>query len=279
MKESRGLESAPSIRSARVRPSIALGIAAWIVYSGFGFILQFQTGIPYPEWFKTADNAVHTAVIPLTLGGLLLLAFTLWSRWDHIWRDPIRLKTTGIMKISMLAWLAMIAFRLVGVMWSSVPPALLLAIIASGIGVGFAEELLFRGIFLRTLREGGRSEAAAAIWTGVCFGLFHVPNMFMGMGLIGGLQVILAALSGIILYSFRRYSGLIWPAMVAHGMWDISTFLASGYAYPWLSLASVAAQVVFVVLGILVYISIYRNDRQVSAIPIVQNHNIAVGSK
>ncbi|MCX5930461.1 MAG: CPBP family intramembrane metalloprotease [Cyanobacteria bacterium] len=263
----------------RIRPSIAVGIVAWIVYSGLAAILQFKTGIPYTDWFKTADNAVHTAVIPLTLGGLLLLAFTLWSRWDHIWRDPIRLKTTGIMKISMLAWVAMIAFRLVGVMWSSVPPALLLAIIASGVGVGFAEELLFRGIFLRSLREGGRSEAAAAIWTGVCFGLFHVPNMFMGMGLIGGLQVILAALSGIILYVFRRYTLLIWPAMIAHGMWDISTFLARDYAYPWLSLTSVAAQAVFVVLGILVNISIYRNDGQVAAIPIVQHQNTGVGSR
>jgi hypothetical protein len=99
------------------------------------------------------------------------------------------------------------------------------------------------------------------------------------MGLIGGLQVILAALSGIILYSFRRYSGLIWPAMVAHGMWDILTFLASGYAYPWLSHASVAAQAVFVALGFLVYISIYRNDRQVATIPIVQHQNTGVGNR
>ena len=187
--------------------------------------------------------------------------------------------TVGHVHSGALGWVAMIAFRLVGVMWSSVPPALLLAIIASGVGVGLAEELLFRGIFLRSLREGGRSEAAAAIWTGVCFGLFHVPNMFMGMGLIGGLQVILAALSGIILYVFRRYTLLIWPAMIAHCMWDISTFLARDYAYPWLSLTSVAAQAVFVVLGILVYISIYRNDRQVAAIPIVQHQNTGVGSR
>jgi membrane protease YdiL (CAAX protease family) len=271
------MKNSQRIRGVRIRPTITVGIAAWIAYSGFAFTLQLQTGIPYTEWFKTADNAVHTAVIPLTLGGLLLLAFTLWCRWDHIWRDPIRLKITGIMKISMLAWVAMIAFRLAGISWSSVPPALLLAIIATGVGVGFAEELLFRGIFLRSLREGGRSEASAAIWTGICFGLFHLPNMFMGLGMIGGLQVILAALSGIILYVFRRYSGLIWPAMVAHGMWDISTFLASGYAYPWLSLASVAAQFVFVVLGILVYISICRNDQVVAVIPVVHHQDTAAG--
>ncbi|PZV00733.1 MAG: hypothetical protein DCF23_14100 [Cyanobium sp.] len=268
-----GLESASTSCRARIRPSLTIGISGWVMYSGLAGVLQFQTGIPYPQWFKTADNAVQTAVIPLALAGLVLLALTFWCRWDHVWRDPIRLRATGIMKISMLAWVAMIAFRMVGITWSSVPPALLLAIIATGVGVGFAEELLFRGIFLRCLREGGRSEAAAAIWTGICFGLFHVPNIFMGMGLIGVLQVILAALSGIILYVFRRYSGLIWPAMVAHGLWDVTTFLAGGYAYPWLGRASVAAQLMFVVLGILVYISIYRNDQETAVIPEVQHHD------
>lgn len=53
------------------------------------------------------------------------------------------------MRLSMLAWMAMIAFRLVGIQWSAVPPDLLLAILAAGVGVGFAEELLFRGLFLR----------------------------------------------------------------------------------------------------------------------------------
>jgi membrane protease YdiL (CAAX protease family) len=254
-------------RGPRVRPTIRLGIALWLAYSALAGVLQVRTRIPYTDWFKTASNAWHTAVIPLTLGGLLLLAFALWSRWDHVWRDPVRLRCTGLMKLSMLAWMAMIAFRLMGIQWSTVPPALLLAILATGVGVGFAEELLFRGLFLRCLRQGGRSEATAAIWTGVCFGLFHIPNMFMGMGWFGAIQVVLAALSGSLLYVFRRSTGLIWPAMAAHGLWDISTFLAGGYAYPWLSLPSVAAQGVFVVLGLLVYVDLYTNDRGTVVIP------------
>jgi uncharacterized protein len=148
-----------------------------------------------------------------------------------------------------------------------VPPALLLAIVATAVAVGFTEELLFRGLFLRCLRQGGRSEATAAIWTGVCFGLIHVPNMFMGMGWFGAIQVVLAALSGILLYVFRRFTGLIWPAMAAHGLWDISTFLTGGYAYAWVSLASVWAQGVFMVLGLLVYVGLFRSDRGTVVIP------------
>ena len=93
----------------RVRPTIRLGIALWIAYSVLAGVLQVRTGIPYTDWFKTASHALHTAVIPLTLGGLLLLAFTWWSRWDHVWRDPVRLRCTGLMKLSMLAWMAVIA--------------------------------------------------------------------------------------------------------------------------------------------------------------------------
>jgi membrane protease YdiL (CAAX protease family) len=252
----------------RVRPTIRLGIAIWLTYSTLAGALQFRSGIPYTEWFSTAGNAFQTAVVPLSLGGLALLAFTLWSRWDCVWSDPVRLRCTGLMKLSMLAWMAVIALRLVGISWSTVPPALLLAILATGVGVGFAEELLFRGLFLRCLRQGGRSEATAAIWTGVCFGLFHIPNMFMGMGWFGAIQVVLAALSGILLYVFRRCTGLIWPAMAAHGLWDISTFLAGGHAQPWLSLASVAAQGVFVVLGLLVYVGLDRTDRGTVVIPV-----------
>ncbi|WP_216907705.1 CPBP family intramembrane glutamic endopeptidase [Synechococcus sp. CCY 0621] len=231
------------VRGPRVRPTIRLGIALWLAYSALAGVLQFRTGIPYTDWFKTAGNAFATAVVPLSLGGLALLAFSRWCRWDHVWRDPVRLRCTGLMKLSMLAWMAMIAFRLVGIQWSAVPPDLLLAILAAGVGVGFAEELLFRG-------------------------LFHLPNMAMGMGWIGAIQVVLAALSGILLYVFRRYTGLIWPAMAAHGLWDISTFLAGGYAYPWLSAASVAAQGVFVVLGLLVYVGLYRSDRGTVVLPV-----------
>ena len=245
-----------------IMPSVAVGIGMWILYSALAFGIQWSSGIPYPDWFKTADNAWRTAVIPLAAGSLLLLAFALGTRWRHLWSDPFRLETTKVMRVAMILWCIAIAVRLVGIKWSEVPHDLLLAIVLTGIMVGFAEEILFRGIFLRGMREGGRPEASAAIWTAVCFGLFHLPNMFLGTGFIGILQVVMAALSGSILYAFRRHFGVIWPAMFAHGAWDISTFLAGGFGAPWLALTSVLMQLVFFGLGIAVLLSIYRNDRQ-----------------
>lgn len=75
----------------------------------------------------------------------------------------------------------------------------------------------------------------------------------MGMGWFGAIQVVLAALSGILLYVFRRATGLLWPAMVAHGLWDISIFLA--------------AQGLFVVLGLLICVGLSRSDRDTVVIP------------
>lgn len=252
----------------RIMPSVAVGIGLWMLYSALGFGIQWRSGIPYTDWFKTAENAWRTAVIPLAVGSAVLLVFVLGTRWRYLWSDPFRLQTTRVMKVAMVFWCIAIAVRLVGIRWSEVPPDLLLAILTSGILVGFAEEILFRGIFLRSMREGGRPEAAAAIWTAVCFGLFHLPNMFLGTGLIGMLQAVMAALSGSILYAFRRHYGVIWPAMVAHGAWDISTFLAGGFGVPWLALTSVLMQLIFVALGIAVFASIIRTDRQTIAIPV-----------
>jgi membrane protease YdiL (CAAX protease family) len=197
---------------------------------------------------------------------VLMLAFVVLARWNYVWRDPQKLVASTVMKVAMGMWCVAIAVRLTGIEWSRVPHDLLLAIVLSGLLVGFAEEILFRGIVLRGMREGGRPESLAAIWTAACFGLFHLPNMFMGVGLLGLSQVVLAALSGIILYAFRRHYGMIWPAMVAHGAWDISLFLAGRYGAPWLAVPASIMQLVIVVLGIAVLVSIYQNDRRLVAI-------------
>ena len=252
-----------------IRPSVIVGIGAVLLYILVGFGLQIGSGIPYVDWFKSSQNAWRTAVIPLAAVSVLLLFFTLSTRWRYLWNDPFRLKTTTVMKVAMVYWWAVIALRLIGVKWGEVPLDLLLAILASGILVGFAEETLFRGIFLRCMREGGRNEAAAAVLTAVVFGLFHLPNVLFGVPLAGGLlQTVLAALSGLVLYAFRRQFGVIWPAMIAHGAWDISVFLTGSYQLPWLSDATYAILGLSVIMGIAVLVSILRTDRQTVTLPV-----------
>jgi membrane protease YdiL (CAAX protease family) len=86
------------------------------------------------------------------------------------------------MKVAMAFFAASIVLRAFGIDWGTVDPALLLVVIASGVLVGFAEEMLFRGVFLRSMRTNGRTEAVAALWTAIAFGLFHLPNLLVGAG-------------------------------------------------------------------------------------------------
>lgn len=251
----------------RLAPGIVPALMAWMLYGLITFVIQSSSGISYLDWFKTAANAWRTGVLSLAVGSVVLLGWLAITRWDHLWRDPRRLPVTGVMKAAMGFWWAAIALRLAGVDWQAVPLDLLLAVVVSGVLVGFAEETLFRGFVLRALREGGRAESSAALWTAVCFGLFHLPNVLMGTGAVGVIQVFLAALSGSVLYVFRRHTGRLWPAMVAHGAWDISAFLAGGYALPWLNALTLPMLGLSVLVGIVVLASIVRGDRHVVMLP------------
>lgn len=51
---------------------------------------------------------------------------------------------------------------------------------------------------------------------------------FLGTGLAGITQVLLAGLSGIALYYFRVAFGAIVVGMVMHGLFDVTTFLSTG---------------------------------------------------
>jgi hypothetical protein len=53
-----------------------------------------------------------------------------------------------------------LAVRFVGLQYSDVPGDVLLAILAAGVLVGFAEEMLFREVFLRCMRTNGRTEGS-----------------------------------------------------------------------------------------------------------------------
>jgi hypothetical protein len=250
----------------RIKPTPLVAVAMVVAYIVVVFGLQLSSGLPYVDWVSTPANGVRTAVIPLAVGSVLLIAFLAIARWDMIWRDPGRLPMTTVMKAAIYFFIASILFRFAVVDWGTVEVGLLLVVIASGVLVGFAEETLFRGIFLRAMRTNGRTEAVAALWTAIAFGLFHLPNLLVGGELI---QVLLAAISGATLYAFRRYRGLILTAMIAHGIWDMSAFLAgsNGRDWDWVGFSSLLFVAVGFVLGILVLVSVWRTDKTTVVTP------------
>ena len=252
----------------RVRPTVWVAIAVVVVYMVVVFGLQLSSGLEYTEWTDTAGHGIRAALIPLGAGVVLLVVFLAFARWDMVWRDPERLPMSRSMTAAIWFFVIAIVIRFALTDWSAVDVPLLLVIIGAGVLVGFAEETLFRGIVLRALRTGGRDEARAALWTSVGFGVFHLPNLLVSGGEpLQLVQVAVAAITGVALYLFRRRWGFILPAMIAHGIWDMSAFLSATNDSLWANSISFVVLIGSVVVGIVALVSIWRTDQGVVVTP------------
>lgn len=244
----------------RCRPGVGAGTLCLIAYTAVFYGIAQLSGIAYQDWFANATNALHSAFLPLIAGSALLLLFLGWSRWDALWRDPFRLPTNRLHASLMILFVATILLRLVYIQWAAVPTDLLMVVAGVGLGVGFAEEMALRGIFLRGMRTYSRSEGQAVLWTCVAFGLLHIPNIFLGVGMLGLGQLVLAALTGFVLYLFRRRFAWIVPAMIAHGAWDISVFLSKDYLPEAIATASLVLTGVIQVLALVALVVFVRSE-------------------
>ncbi|MDC7122666.1 CPBP family intramembrane metalloprotease [Cellulomonas fimi] len=201
----------------------------FVVYVAIVIGLMRASGVGYEHFFDSADSTLRSAVLPLAAGAVWLTVFVVWARWDHVWRDARRLPTGWLLWSLPVVMTVTAVLHLLGVDWGAFDPGHVLAVLLASVLVGFAEETLFRGVVLRALRQGRRSEAAAALWTTLWFGAFHLTNLLLDEpGAV--IQVVFAALSGLGFYLVRRGTGTIVAAMALHGLWDFSTFLSSTHA-------------------------------------------------
>jgi membrane protease YdiL (CAAX protease family) len=247
----------------RVAPSLPVAIAVSIAYVVVFIGLSSTSGIPYAEWFDSGANAFRTAVIPLIGGSLVLIAFLLWARWDFVFKDPVRLPMSRVLWVPVVIFLLGIVAHFAVADWSELSTGLLLAILASGVMVGFAEETLFRGIILRGLRTNLRPEAWAMLISSLLFGVFHLTNIINGSPVAAVLnQVLQASALGAVLYVFRRARGLLVVAMVVHGLWDISLFVPAPTGT--LAIVGLAVQVVLFISAVVAVVVIVRRDRAIA---------------
>ena len=102
--------------------------------------------------------------------------------------------------------------------------AMILWLALGTLGVGFSEEITYRGLALVGFR-GGYSEVKVWLFTSLLFGLLHGVNLILGQGAVLTVrQVIFAFVLGSIFYAIRRISGTIVVVMVIHALWDFGSF-------------------------------------------------------
>ena len=91
--------------------------------------------------------------------------------------------------------------------------------IISMFGVGFMEEMIFRGLLFRGMAKNNLT--AAVIVSALTFGIGHIVNLFnaSGQDLIETLvQVAFAIIIGFVLVFVLLKSGSIWPCIIFHGV-------------------------------------------------------------
>jgi len=102
-------------------------------------------------------------------------------------------------------------------------------IFATGLLIGFVEEVLTRGIAVKMLRDAGHSEWVVAAVSSLLFAVMHSINLFAGAApLVVAVTVFYAFGFGVCMYLSMRVSGFLLVAIVLHGLTDPTTILATG---------------------------------------------------
>jgi uncharacterized protein len=247
------------VRTPRVKTSVPVALAVFVVYVVVFIGLMKTSGVDYGDLVDTAGNTWRAVVLPLVGGCVWLALFAWWSRWDHVFVDPRRLSMGAWLWIPPALMVVTLLLRFAGVSWGDFTASHLAGIVVAGLLVGFAEETRFRGVILRAMRNGVRHEGQVALWTSLWFGFFHATNLITGQSVVATLQqCVMASLFGIALFLARRARGLLVWGMALHAVWDMSSFfagvhhndgaamLASGaLGYPLMLLAVVALVVMW----------------------------------
>lgn len=211
----------------RVKPSPLAAIVAILGYMVVVFSVWAAVGLDYDEVGDTLENVQKGVVLAVALGAVyLVVATTFLGWWKPAIREPRRVGSGWMWSIPVLL-LVGAAVNLATTKWGEIDGVGSYALWL-GIGtllVGFSEELLTRGLAIVGGR-GAMHEKWVWVFSGVIFGLLHVPNAFFGQSVAGTLQQVVFAFGvGLTYYVTRRLAGTLIVTMLLHAIWDYSVFI------------------------------------------------------
>ncbi|MFJ2618917.1 lysostaphin resistance A-like protein [Glutamicibacter sp. NPDC087344] len=201
------------------------------LYLGAGWVsgIISPTQVNLDNIFDSPTGVFFGLTFGLLIGAILLSAFVASLSWfgDLFKRQPV--KGRWWMWLGPAIPVLAIALRLFGIDYGTYLPSVVMLTLATGLLVGFTEEILTRGIAVKILREAGLGEWSVAVLSSLVFALLHTANLFSGMSLLTVLGTVGYTLAfGMLMYLTLRVTGyLIWP-MLIHGLTDPTLMLASG---------------------------------------------------
>lgn len=102
---------------------------------------------------------------------------------------------------------------------AQVYPTVIYAVFTTGLGGGIVEELVFRGVIMRTM-EKYWGKAAAILVPSFLFGAVHLTNMDSWDFLDALLLLIAGTMVGVMFSLIAYQSGTIWSSAAVHGIWN-----------------------------------------------------------
>lgn len=187
----------------------------WIL----AYILLVNVGDLISEMIGIANSA--TSVILLVFSAVLLL-YVNKNQWIKFYglRWP---KKEDLQKTWFYIPLAIIAvLQYSKGLNSSLSFRDIVIIVMLMIGVGFIEELLFRGFLYQGILKNGKLTNAIII-SGITFGIGHIVNLMRGYSLADqGLQIVIAIAIGIALALLVSVTDSTIPGVIFHTLLNIS---------------------------------------------------------
>jgi membrane protease YdiL (CAAX protease family) len=211
----------------RVKPSALSAIVAILGYMAVVFSVWAAVGLDYDEVGDTVENVRKGVVLAIALGTVYLVIVTsVLGWWKPAIREPRRVGSRWMWIIPVLLLVGALA-NLASTKWGEVEGVgeYVLWLAIGTLLVGFSEELLTRGLAIVGGR-GSMHEKWVWAFSGLIFGLLHVPNAFFGQSVSGTLQQVVFAFGvGLTYYVTRRLAGTLVVTMGLHAIWDFSVFI------------------------------------------------------
>lgn len=179
------------------------------------------------ERFDSPENVLLSLTLPLIVGSAILVIFGMSVGWlrQLFGRQPIR--GSAWMWIAPIVVVGFNVIRFASVDYSDYAIGVVLMVLLTGLFVGFAEEVLFRGYAVNLLRRGGYNEWLVAVLSSLLFAASHGLNIFGQDLFTTVVQIAYTFFFGVCMYLTMRVTGNLLFAVLVHASTDPSLMLYS----------------------------------------------------
>jgi uncharacterized protein len=203
---------------------VLVSVGVFVAYTVVVGVLWRVTGTRYDHLVDSRSTVLRGIILPIGAGAVVLTIATTWLGW---WRPALfedgRVGPAWVLVVPAL--FGLVALLNIATIDVRSPKARLLPLLLVGtLLVGFAEELVTRGLLVVGLREGGANELVVWLVTSVLFALLHGINALFGQsGKATITQTVAAFFAGTVLYVTLMSTGTLIVGMVLHALWDFGT--------------------------------------------------------